>query len=184
MIGSSKTVLRVKAGKLVNTFITLLDQQVFGKLDKTQIGLESLKGIRVNKQACYCLTVFIKPQTPVNKYFQAIFQTGCPAYIITDSVARQLLGCKWTEARSDNHRAHPFPGLPDNLLVRCHRSGPGCRPLAVHLLAIEIVLVAAAEVDNTRRCQLDNARCQRGDEFTVMTDEDQCAGIVFKRRVQ
>ena len=51
-------------------------------------------------------------------------------------------------------------------------------------LTTEIVFITSTEVNDTRGRQLDNTRRKRGHEFTVVTDKDQGARVIFKRRVE
>jgi len=60
----------------------------------------------------------------------------------------------------------------------------GSRPFGVKLLAGEVFLVGALEVDQSVILDFDNAGGEGGDELPVVTDKDQRAGVEFQRQVE
>ncbi|RMU70218.1 hypothetical protein ALP23_05335, partial [Pseudomonas syringae pv. apii] len=60
----------------------------------------------------------------------------------------------------------------------------GLAGLERNALAAQVVVIGAAEIDHATWAEFDDAGCQRGHELAVVTDENQCAWIVFQRQVQ
>ena len=50
-------------------------------------------------------------------------------------------------------------------------------------LAAQVIVVAAVEVDDALRCELDDARRERRHEFAIVADEYQRAWIIREREV-